>query len=66
MGQANAIASPYACGEVARRALPGIRLNDRFLPSEGVSAFTTANTGGAVLNDKIRALTIDSRGLWIG
>jgi DNA-binding CsgD family transcriptional regulator len=38
----------------------------RFLASEGVSRFSIANTKGAVQSDKVRTLTIDERGLWIG
>lgn len=37
-----------------------------FLRSQGVSAFTAENTTGAVINNFVRALTIDQRGVWIG
>ncbi|MBI3959536.1 MAG: hypothetical protein HY328_12075 [Chloroflexi bacterium] len=51
------------CGESARRAAPPA---NRFLRTEGVSAYTGQNTDGLVLNDSVRSLAIDSRGLWIG
>jgi hypothetical protein len=51
------------CGESGRVSAPPV---PRFLRSQGVSAFTVENTTGAVLNDKIRTVTIDPRGLWIG
>jgi DNA-binding CsgD family transcriptional regulator len=38
----------------------------RLLPAEGVSAFTVANTSGAVSSNKARSLTINEQGLWIG
>ncbi|MCL4832771.1 MAG: hypothetical protein KJZ86_10030 [Caldilineaceae bacterium] len=51
------------CGEKARRAAPPA---NRFLRTEGVSAYTGQNTNGLVLSDNVRSLAIDSRGLWIG
>lgn len=52
-----------ACGESGRT--PATDAN-RFLRPQGVSAFTVENTGGSVLNNKVRELTIDRRGIWIG
>ena len=61
-------ASPTAkavavCGEVGRVAAPAA---DRFVRHQGVSSFTVENTEGAVLNNKVRSLTVDRTGLWIG
>jgi DNA-binding CsgD family transcriptional regulator/streptogramin lyase len=53
-----------ACDESSRgTALASI---DRFLRSEGVSLFTVENTANALLTNRIRTITIDSSGLWIG
>jgi serine/threonine protein kinase len=51
------------CGESGRILDPDAT---RFLRNQGVSAFTVANTQGAVLNDHVRTVLIDPRGLWIG
>jgi DNA-binding CsgD family transcriptional regulator len=51
------------CGESGRAAATDA---PRFLRSQGVSDFTAANTQGAVRNDRVRAVAIDTRGLWIG
>jgi DNA-binding CsgD family transcriptional regulator len=51
------------CGITPRITAPAI---DRFLKSEGVSVFTRENTGGGVLNNRVRTLALDPRGLWIG
>lgn len=51
------------CGEASRVTAPN---KPRFLRHQGVSAFTVDNTDGAVLLDRVRAITIDPRGLWIG
>jgi len=56
-------ASSTLCGESARRTAPPA---NRFLRTEGVSAFTAENTDGLVLSDSVRALAVDARGLWIG
>jgi hypothetical protein len=39
---------------------------DRFVRSQGISSFTVENTAKGVLTDWVRALTIDSRAVWIG
>lgn len=51
------------CGEAKRTVAPDV---SRFVRSQGVSTFTVDNTKGAVSNNKVRAVAIDSRGLWIG
>ena len=51
------------CGEVERITAPSV---PRFIRDQGISAFTVENTEGAVLNNRIRVLTIDPRGLWVG
>jgi hypothetical protein len=64
---ATAVSSPgvtaSTCGEVGRVTAPSA---DRFVRSQGVSVFNQVNTANAVLTDKVRSLTIDERGLWIG
>lgn len=55
--------APSVCSETTRMAASEA---DRFARSQGVSLFSEENTGGAVANNKIRTLAIDSRGLWIG
>lgn len=55
--------STSICGEASRRTAPDA---NRFLRHEGVSSFTVANTKGAVLNDRVRAIAVDNRGLWLG
>lgn len=54
---------PQVCGESQRVEAPNL---PRFLRHQGVSTFTVSNTSGAVLSDRVRALTIDARGIWIG
>jgi ligand-binding sensor domain-containing protein len=39
---------------------------ERFIRSQGVSAFTVDNTAGGVLSDRIRTLVNGPGGLWIG
>lgn len=51
------------CGEAARVAAPAV---PRLLRSQGVSAFTAANTEGAVLSDWVRQVAVDARGVWLG
>ncbi|MDQ5826878.1 MAG: hypothetical protein M3441_22110 [Chloroflexota bacterium] len=51
------------CGETRRFKVQNA---GQFLRHQGVSSFTTESSTGAVLNDKIRSLAIDQRGLWIG
>ena len=55
--------SASICGEAARHPAPPFQ---RFLRTEGVSAFTAENTRGLVLNSNVRSLAVDTRGLWIG
>jgi len=57
------LASEGVCGETAQMEAP---LASRFIRNQGVSAFTVENTEGAVLSNRVRALAIDARGLWIG
>ncbi|MGA7731156.1 MAG: LuxR C-terminal-related transcriptional regulator [Chloroflexia bacterium] len=51
------------CGEAGRVTAPA---TDRFVRHQGVSSFTVENTQGAVWNNKVRSLTVDRLGLWIG
>lgn len=51
------------CGETG--VTPASSWGD-FLSSQGVSAFGVENTAGAVLNNFVRTLAVDERGLWIG
>jgi DNA-binding CsgD family transcriptional regulator/sugar lactone lactonase YvrE len=55
------LANTFGCGTLA----PLLDEN-RFLAQEGVTNFTQANSDGIVLSDKVRTLTIDYRGLWVG
>ena len=52
------------CGE--RERLPSVGPSSRLLRSQGVSAFTVANTEGRILDDFVRAVTVDSHGVWLG
>jgi len=54
---------PAVCGEKGRVPNPDAA---RFLRSQGLSAFTVENTGGALLSNFVRSLAIDARGLWLG
>jgi hypothetical protein len=51
------------CGETAQVEPAGASW---FMRDQGVSAFTESNTKGGILNNYVRALTIDDRGLWFG
>lgn len=51
------------CGEVTRLPTPAVL---PFVPSQGVTAFSMTGTNGAIINNKIRSITVDDRGLWIG
>jgi transcriptional regulator with XRE-family HTH domain len=52
------------CGETGQsRTDPSI---DYFVRHQGVSAFTVSNTSGLILNDNVRAVHIDTSGLWVG
>lgn len=51
------------CSESSRKTAPDA---DRFLRNQGVSNFSRENTDGAVINNKVRAIALDARGLWIG
>jgi DNA-binding CsgD family transcriptional regulator/streptogramin lyase len=57
------LASAGVCGEIPPA-------QDGPTPSlvreQGVIVFTVKNTKGGLINDKVRSLAIDSRGLWIG
>lgn len=53
----------YLCKEATQVVAQGAV---RFLRSQGVSAFTKENTEGGVLNNRVRAVALDQRGLWIG
>lgn len=54
-------ANTFGCGTPS----PLLEEN-RFIAQEGVTNFTQANSDGVVLSDKVRTLTIDYRGLWVG
>jgi len=57
------VALAYVCGETSRALrTPATNL----IRSQGVSQFLITNTNGSLLNNTVRALAIDSRGLWIG
>lgn len=53
----------HICDEVERTIIQEV---PRFIRSEGVSLFSRDNTQGAVVSNKVRALLVDARGLWIG
>lgn len=52
------------CGE--RERLPAVGPQSRLLRSQGISAFTVANTTGRILDDFVRVVTVDTRGVWLG
>lgn len=52
------------CGE--RERLPASGPQSRLLRSQGISAFTVANTEGRILDDFVRAVTVDTHGVWLG
>jgi hypothetical protein len=55
--------APSICGEPGRVTVQGV---SRFVRHQGVSVFTGENTEGAVQSDRVRTLTMDASGLWIG
>lgn len=54
------------CGESAGLNDAEIAAGKRFLRHQGVSAFTIANTPDGILNNRVRAVTADKTGLWVG
>ncbi len=56
-------ASGFVCGELARPQAPNAF---KFLRSQGVINFDATQSDGAILSNRVRSLTIDERGLWIG
>lgn len=56
-------AQALVCGESIREEAPPTQ---RLLRSQGVSSFTSENTGGLSLSNWIRAVAIDRRGAWLG
>ncbi len=56
------VSTTTVCGEVNRAIVPIPPL----LRPQGVTAYTPGNTNEAVLSNKVRALTIDERGIWAG
>jgi DNA-binding CsgD family transcriptional regulator len=41
-------------------------VNPQFLRHQGVSTFSLEGSNGAILNNSVRTVALDSRGLWIG
>jgi hypothetical protein len=51
------------CGEQKRVPAPKAA---EFIRPQGVTAFRAENSDGAILNNKVRSLAVDARGVWLG
>jgi DNA-binding CsgD family transcriptional regulator len=60
---AEAVPPVKLCGETEDTEYT---VTPQFLRHQGVSVFASEGSNGAILNDYIRSLALDSRGLWIG